>query len=36
MNRLSIEEVLGRLRAAGLGSIPGGALRFWLIEYVMV
>ena len=24
MNRLSIEEVLGRLRAAGLGSIPGG------------
>ena len=24
MNRFSIEEVLGRLRAAGLGSIPGG------------
>ena len=24
MNRLSIEEVLGRLKAAGLGSIPGG------------
>ena len=24
MNRLSIEEVIGRLRAAGLGSIPGG------------
>lgn len=24
MNRMSIEEVLGRLKAAGLGSIPGG------------
>ncbi len=29
VNNLTIEEVLSRLKAAGLGSIPGEALRFW-------
>ncbi len=32
VNKLPIRTVLERLKAAGLGSIPGEGLRFWSIE----